>query len=87
MALIYTLRSLCVCVGVRVCALAELTLLLFGVQLRHADGETVHALLKGVDPEREGVGLIEELSEQVLRIFTCTHTHSWRVLSTTSISR
>lgn len=61
---------MCVCGFVCV---AKLTLLLFGIQLRDADGETVHALLKGVDPEGEGVGLVEELSEQVLRIFTCTH--------------
>lgn len=59
-----------------VCVFAELTLLLFGVQLCDADGETVHALLQRVDPEGEGVGLVEELSKQVLCIFTYTHTHT-----------
>lgn len=49
-----------------------LTLLFFGVQLGDADGETVHALLQGVNPEGEGVGLIKELSKQILCIFTCS---------------
>lgn len=44
--------------------------LLFGVQLCDTDGEAVHALLQGVDPERKGVCFIEELSKQVLCIFT-----------------
>lgn len=56
--------SLCVFVCV-------LTLLFFGVQLGDTDGESVHALLQGVDPEGEGVGLVKELSKQILCIFTC----------------
>lgn len=47
-----------------------LTFLFFGVQLCDTDGEAVHALLQGVDPERKGVCFIEELSKQVLCIFT-----------------
>lgn len=49
-----------------------LTLLFFGVQLGDTDGKSVHTLLQGVDPEGEGVGLIEELSKQILCIFTCS---------------
>lgn len=52
----------------------KLTFFFFGVQLCDADGEPVHPLLQGVDPEREGVGFIEKLSKKVLCIFTCKHT-------------
>lgn len=52
------------------CVGTTLTFLFFGVQLCDTDGEAVHALLQGVDPERKGVCFIEELSKQVLCIFT-----------------
>lgn len=60
--------------SVRLCVISVLTFLFFGVQLCDTDGEAVHALLQGVDSEREGVGLVEQLSKQVLCIFTCTRT-------------
>ena len=56
--------------------MGPLTFLLLGVQLGDANGEAVHALLQGVDPEGEGVGLVEQLPKQVLRILTYTHTHT-----------
>lgn len=66
---------LCIEIGMK------LTFFFFGVQLCDADGEPVHPLLQGVDPEREGVSFIEKLSKKVLCIFTCKHTRVKEIIS------
>lgn len=49
-----------------------LTFLHGGVQLGDLDGQAVDAVLQGVGSQVERVGLVEQLSEDVLRMFTCS---------------